>query len=113
MTTEIKQHDTRLTRLGTSETACRASSGNYRACAMIGNVIYQIGNDISDLDLAFSHCKKYDRDDIAGTQIFDDKGIEQIVRGVLESPAEPDEEDSFGGQPYRNEVPPVQWQKLH
>ena len=107
-----KDTKTPLRELGRSEVQCRATKGNFRACTAINSIIYQIGEDVPDRMEAVAYCMEYIIGNTQGIQIFDDKGEEQIVRGDLIEPEVPDEEAGFNRERYRNEVPPVQWQKL-
>jgi hypothetical protein len=99
-----------INRLGPTDLLCKAPPGKFRACFISEGIIYHIGNDVSKPNAALALCMEYKEYKV---QIFDDKGMEQIVRGkLIDAPIPREEDEDNGGQIYRNEIPPIQWQTL-
>ena len=60
----------------------KASLGHFIACVMIDSCVYQIGDEIPDLLIAFQYCEEFSNE-MQPVQIFNDKGEAQIINGKL------------------------------
>lgn len=76
------RHKLKLTELSSDPVHEKASKGKFRALVIMDSAIYKIEEDKDSRDEAYELCKQFD-DGLNCVQVFDDKGLPHIEKGIL------------------------------